>query len=113
MKQDGPFDVDFGPTVLLGLGGVPAEALGDVALGLAPLTATDDAAEMLDKLAGRALLDGYREQPAVNRAELIQVLVTVGQLLVEHPEIAELDINPLRNTSTRLYALDALLILRK
>jgi acetyltransferase len=107
----GTHDASFGPAVLLGLGGVLAEALGDVALRLAPVTAAD-AAEMLDELAGHALLDGYRGQPAVNRAELIQVLVAVGQLLVEHSEIAELDINPLLNTHAGLYALDALIILQ-
>jgi acyl-CoA synthetase (NDP forming) len=107
----GTRDASFGQTVLLGLGGVLAEALGDVALRLAPVTIAD-AAEMLDELAGHALLDGYRGQPGVNRAELIQVLVTVGQLLVKHPEIAELDINPLLNTRAGLYALDALIILR-
>lgn len=107
----GTRDGSLGPAVLLGLGGVLAEALGDVALRLAPLTIAD-AAEMLDELAGHALLDGYRGHPAVNRAELIQVLVAVGQLLVKYPEIAELDINPLLNTRAGLYALDALIILR-
>ncbi len=106
----GKRDPVFGPTVLLGLGGVAAEALGDVALRLAPLTAVD-ATGMLDSLAGRILLDGYRGQPQVNRDELVAVLQAVGQLLVAHPEIAELDINPLRVTTGGLLALDALVIL--
>lgn len=106
----GKRDVSFGPTVLVGLGGVLAEVLGDVALRLAPLTSAD-AAQMLDELAGRALLDGYRGQPGVNREELVKVLLAVSRLLLAHPEVAELDINPLRATSAGLYALDALVIL--
>ncbi len=100
----------FGPTILVGLGGVVAEVLHDVSLRLAPLTSAD-ASEMLDELAGRALLDGYRGQAGTNRADLIQVLLTISNLLATHPEITELDINPLRATTGGLYALDALIIL--
>ncbi len=106
----GTRDATFGPTILLGLGGIIAEALGDVALRLAPLTPAD-AAEMLDELAGHKLLAGFRGQPPVNRSALIRMLLTISQLMLKHPEIVELDINPLRNTSTGLYALDALIIL--
>jgi acetate---CoA ligase (ADP-forming) len=107
----GTRDAVFGPTILLGLGGIIAEAVGNVVLRLAPLTPTD-AEEMLDDLAEYKLLAGFRGQPPVDRSALIRILLTVSQLMLKHPEIAELDINPLRNTSTGLYALDALIILQ-
>jgi len=108
----GTRDESFGPVVLLGLGGITAEVLQDVALRLAPL-AEVDAEGMIDSLKGHELLFGYRGLPAVNRAELVGVLLAVSQLLVIHPEIAELDINPLRVTEHGLYALDAIIVTGK
>ena len=107
----GTRDPSFGPTVLLGLGGVTAEAIGDVALRLAPLSA-GDAEEMIDELSGKKLLEGFRGQPAADRAELVEMLITVSRLLVAHPEITELDINPVRGTADGLVALDALILTR-
>src|SRR5439155_1251497 len=62
-------DPVFGPVVLLGLGGVVAEALADVAVALAPLSEAE-AAGLADRLAGRALLDGFRGGPVADRAAL-------------------------------------------
>jgi acetyltransferase len=103
-------DPSFGPAVLVGLGGVVAEALADTAVRLAPLSA-GDGHEMLAELGGRQLLDGFRGGPAVDRDELVGVLRTVGELLCAHPEIAELDVNPLRATGEGLIAADALIVL--
>jgi acetyltransferase len=103
-------DASFGPAVLVGLGGVVAEALGDTAMRLAPLSAADGH-EMLDELLGRKLLDGFRGGPAVDRDELVLVLRSLGDLLLAHPEIAELDVNPLRATGDDLVAADALVVL--
>lgn len=105
----GTRDPSFGPTALLGLGGVIAEAIGDVALRLVPLSA-GDAEEMIDELSGKKLLEGFRGRPAVDRTELINMLLAVGRLLVARPEIIELDINPVRVTSDGLIALDALIL---
>jgi acetyltransferase len=102
-------DPSFGPAVLIGLGGVVAEALGDTAMRLVPLSAADGH-EMLDELLGRKLLDGFRGGPAVDRDELVAVLRSLGDLLLAHPEIAELDVNPLRATASGLVAADALVI---
>jgi acetyltransferase len=102
-------DPSFGPAVLVGLGGVVAEALGDTAMRLAPLSA-GDGHEMLDELLGRKLLDGFRGGPRVDRDALVVVLASIGELLAAHPEIAELDINPLRATAGGLVAADALIV---
>jgi acetyltransferase len=103
-------DPSFGAAVLVGLGGVVAEALGDTAMRLAPLSA-GDGHEMLDELLGRKLLDGFRGGPRVDRDALVAVLRSVGDLLAAHPEIAELDVNPLRATGDSLIAADALLLI--
>jgi acetyltransferase len=102
-------DPVFGPVVLVGLGGTTAEALADVSIRLAPLTATE-AATMPADLAGRALLDGWRGGPALDRAALGEVTAALGALLAAHPELAEIEINPLRITAQGLVALDAVCI---
>ena len=102
-------DASYGPTVLVGLGGIEAEALKDVSIRLAPLTAAD-AAEMLNELRGAALLDGWRGAAAVSRPALINAILAVSQLITEQPNLLELDINPLRSTPHGMMALDALMV---
>jgi acetyltransferase len=102
-------DETFGPIVMLGLGGVAAEALKDTTSRLAPL-AVEDGLEMAGELRAQALLDGFRGAPEVDRAALAGILVSLGRLLAEHPEIAEVEINPLRATAKGLVALDALVV---
>jgi acetate---CoA ligase (ADP-forming) len=101
-------DPVFGPVVLLGLGGVVAEALADVAVALAPLSAAE-AAGLADRLAGRVLLDGFRGGPVADRAALGAVLARLGALLAANPGVEEIEINPLRITREGLVALDAVL----
>ena len=101
-------DPVFGPVVLLGLGGVVAEALADVAVALAPLSAAE-AAGLAARLAGRALLDGFRGGPVADRAALGAVLAKLGALLAANPGVEEIEINPLRLTAEGLVALDAVL----
>jgi acyl-CoA synthetase (NDP forming) len=102
-------DPVFGPVVLVGLGGTTAEALADVTLRLAPLS-PGEAAGMPAELAGRALLDGWRGGPVLDTAALDEVAASLGDLLVAHPELAEIEINPLRLTAQGLVALDAVCI---
>jgi acetate---CoA ligase (ADP-forming) len=99
-------DPVFGPVVLVGLGGVVAEALADVATAPAPLSAAD-AADLLGELSAAALLDGFRGGPAVNRGAVGRILATLGDLLVAHPRLESIEINPLRVTPQGLVALDA------
>jgi acetyltransferase len=103
-------DASFGPTVMVGMGGVLAQAIKDTALRLAPL-GREDALDMLASLQTAALLDGWRGAPAVDKAALADAIVAVGRLLAEHPEIAELDINPLRALPDGCVALDAVVVL--
>jgi acyl-CoA synthetase (NDP forming) len=83
----------FGPIVVVGLGGVLTEALGDVATRLAPVAA-DEAQAMLGALRGAALLGPFRGRPAVDVAAAASVIVRVSQLLVELPALREVDLNP-------------------
>ena len=103
-------DPSFGPTVLIGMGGTQAEALRDTATTLAPLD-LDDALALLASLRAAALLDGWRGAPAVDRRAVAQALVAVGRLIAAHPEIAELDVNPLRAYPSGVLALDAAVVL--
>jgi acyl-CoA synthetase (NDP forming) len=87
-------DPIFGPLVMFGLGGIYVEVLADVSFRLAPLTAAD-AEEMIDEVRSAKLLAGVRGVPAADRVALIDAIVRIGRLAADHPEIAELDVNPL------------------
>jgi acetate---CoA ligase (ADP-forming) len=104
-------DPVFGPFVVVGLGGIWVEALGDVALRLAPVSSADGYA-MLDELRGSALLRGERGQPPVDRGALVRLLENVSQLALEHPDIAELDLNPVIASAHGCTAVDAKIVRR-
>jgi acyl-CoA synthetase (NDP forming) len=104
-------DSSFGPTVLLGLGGTTAEALGDVSMRLAPITELD-VLEMINELKGKELFNGWRGSPAVDKDQLVEALIKIGLLMISHPEIKEIDINPVRIYEKGLIALDALIVLK-
>jgi acetyltransferase len=86
-------DPSFGPILMFGLGGIFVEVLQDVSFRLAPLSEVD-ATEMLTSIRGAKLLDGFRGNAAVDRGAVREAIQRISQLVVEHPEIAELDINP-------------------
>lgn len=102
----------FGPTVLVGLGGVFTEVLEDVSHRLVPIDRVE-AMRMIDELAGRELLAGYRNRPAADLDALADVIVGVGDLLQDHESIAEIDANPVLATADGAIALDALVILEE
>jgi acetate---CoA ligase (ADP-forming) len=83
----------FGPVVLFGLGGISVEILRDVAVRVAPIT-DRDAEEMVNEIRGSALLKGHRGAPPVNTTSLLDLLHRVSRLAIEHPEVQELDLNP-------------------
>jgi acyl-CoA synthetase (NDP forming) len=104
-------DPHFGPCVLLGLGGVLAEALGDVAFGLAPLDRAS-ARRMIGRLRAAPLLERpFRGEPPVDADALADVLVALGDLGVERPDIESVDVNPLIVSAGRPIAVDALVVL--
>jgi acyl-CoA synthetase (NDP forming) len=109
-------DPQFGPLVMVGLGGVFVEVLADVAFRICPITALD-AEEMLDELKGAALLRGARGRTPVSRKAILDVLLKVGGdggLLMAHAsDIAEVDINPVVVSEHGAVAVDARFVLAK
>lgn len=87
-------DPQFGPTVMLGVGGILAEAVADVVFRPAPLDAVT-ADEMIDDLATQRLLGSFRGEAPVSRPHLVDLLVGLGRLAVERPDVRSVDVNPL------------------
>ncbi len=104
-------DPSFGPVVACGAGGTAAELLGDVAVRITPLTDLD-ASELVRSLRTFPLLDGYRGAPRLAVADVEDVLLRVSAMVDRHPEIAELDLNPLIVTADGVYVSDARLRLQ-
>ena len=101
-------DPQFGPTVMLGLGGILAEAIADVVFRPAPLDEVT-AGEMIDNLSTQKLLGEFRGEQAVDRGQLVALLVGLGRLSDERPDVASVDINPLIvQPSGELVAVDGL-----
>ncbi len=102
-------DPQFGPVIVFGLGGTLTEALDDVALGLPPLSAAD-VDMMMDGVRSRRILGAFRGEAAVRREDLSRTLMGLARLAEEHPEVSEVDINPLKVTPEgELVAVDALI----
>jgi acetyl-CoA synthetase (ADP-forming) len=109
-------DPQFGPLVMVGLGGIFVEVLADVSFRICPITRRD-AGEMLDELKGAALLRGARGRKPVSRTAIVDVLLKVGGdggLLMTHAQdIAEADINPVVVSEHGAVAVDARFVLTK
>jgi acetyl-CoA synthetase (ADP-forming) len=103
-------DPQFGQTVMFGLGGIFVELLKDVSFRVAPLTA-DDAKEMITQLKAYPLLKGFRNTPPADIDALISILCAVSRLVMEHPEIKELDLNPVLAYQKGAKTVDARIIL--
>jgi acetyl coenzyme A synthetase (ADP forming)-like protein len=99
-------DALFGPVVACGAGGTAVELVKDVAVRLTPLT-DRDAAEMVRSLATFPLLDGYRGAPKANVPALEDLLLRVAALVEAHPQVAELDCNPVRVLAGGVVVVDA------
>jgi len=100
-------DPQFGPTVMVGIGGVLTEALADVAFRLAPFDRVD-AEDMLDQLRTQALLGEVRGEPAVDRDAVHDVLLALSRVAHERDDVASADLNPLLIVDGRPVAVDAL-----
>ena len=103
-------DEQFGLVVAFGLGGIFTEAVADVAFALAPLDDADGRA-LVAELRAQPLLGRLRGLPRVDIRQLLGVLKAVVQMAEDHPEIAEIDVNPLLVAGSDLVAADALVIL--
>jgi acetyl-CoA synthetase (ADP-forming) len=104
-------DPQFGMTVMLGVGGVLAEAVADVVFRLVPIDRVD-AGEMIDDLATQALLGPFRGEPAVDRERLTDVLVGLSDLALARLDLVSVDLNPLIVSDGVPVAVDALVELR-
>lgn len=107
-------DPDFGPLVMVGLGGIFVEILADVAFRICPITRID-AEEMLADLKGAAILEGARGRKPVAKSAIVEVLLRMGGedgLLMRHAaDIREADVNPLIVSDTGAVAVDARFVL--
>lgn len=104
-------DKQFGPVIMLGLGGIFTEAISDVTFRIAPLTEAD-AREMIGEIKAQRFLGAFRGEAAVDRDALIRTLMGLSRLAIDHPEVSEIDINPLLISATGdVCAVDALVVL--
>ncbi|TMB98490.1 MAG: acetyl-CoA synthetase [Chloroflexi bacterium] len=103
-------DRQFGPVLMFGLGGIFVEVLKDVAFRIVPLEPRD-AREMIRELKAFAVLEGVRGQPGADLGALEEMLLTVSSFVEEHPEIEELDLNPVFAYQNGAVAVDARIIL--
>ncbi len=98
-------DPEFGPVVMTGLGGVLVETQRDVQLAVAPVDEAE-ATALLRSLRGAAVLGGLRGSTPVDVGAVAAVIVTVGDLMMDNPEVCELDLNPVLASATECIAVD-------
>jgi acyl-CoA synthetase (NDP forming) len=103
-------DPQFGQTVMFGLGGIFVEVLKDVSFRIAPLN-VDDAREMITELKAYPLLNGFRNMPPADIDALVGILCSTSRLVMENPEIKELDLNPVLAYRKGAKTVDARIIL--
>jgi hypothetical protein len=109
LMAGGVRDPQFGPIVSIGLGGVTAEVLQDVAFLLVP-TAPGELDRAIGRLRAAPLFDGHRGRPPVDRERLQRILDAVGGLLVADPDVVEVDVNPIVVAGGRPLVVDALVV---
>lgn len=103
-------DPQFGQTVMFGLGGIFVELLKDVNFRIAPIT-NEDAKEMITQLKAYPLLRGYRNTPPADIDTLVAILCSTSRLVMDNPEIKELDLNPVMAYPKGAKTVDARIIL--
>ena len=103
-------DKQFGPLVMLGLGGIFVEVYKDVSYRLAPVEPID-VKDMIAELKGKKMLEGFRGKEKVDVDALINAVVSVSQLLADFPNIAEMDLNPIFGNSRGVKVADARIML--
>ncbi len=103
-------DARFGPLVMVGLGGIFVELMADTALRLAPVTPRE-ARAMLDELRGRAILAGARGRAGADLDAIAALVARLSELAAKHPEIAEMDLNPVAAYRDGVKVLDARVLL--
>lgn len=102
-------DPTFGPMIMFGSGGVEAEGLQDVAFALCPLSLVE-AAQLIERTWAGRRLSGFRNIAAVDKAAVVDALVRLSWFAIDHPEIKEIEINPLRVFPQGAIALDVRMV---
>ncbi len=105
-------DPQFGPVLMFGLGGVMVEVLKDVAFRIVPLTKRD-ATQMVQEIKGFPILGGYRGQEPANIPMIEETILKLSAFAEKHPEIKEMDLNPIFAYKDDLAAVDARIILEQ
>jgi acetyltransferase len=105
-------DPIFGPVILFGMGGVGVEVFKDFAIGLPPLNQTL-ARRIMEETKVFQLLKGFRNMPPANIKQLEEIMVRFSQMLVDFPQLKEVDINPLLANESQVIALDARIVIDK
>ena len=103
-------DAQFGPVLMFGLGGILVELLKDVSFRIVPLE-REDARGMIREIKGYPLLEGYRGREPADLLVLEEILLKVSRFVDDHPEIKELDLNPIFAYKDGAVAVDARVIL--
>jgi acyl-CoA synthetase (NDP forming) len=102
MKRDG----QFGPVIMFGLGGIFVEIFKDVSFRIAPLS-QKDAFEMINEIKGSRILAGARGAKAADLPAIADIIVKISRLSMDHPEIAEIDLNPVIVNEAKALVADA------
>ena len=105
-------DAQFGPALMFGIGGILVELLEDVSFRIAPITEYD-AREQIHEIKGFPILDGYRGKPKADLDAIVNTLLKISDLVIEHEEINEMDLNPVFIYENGLICVDARIILKK
>jgi acyl-CoA synthetase (NDP forming) len=103
-------DVQFGPVLMFGLGGILVELLKDVSFRIVPLE-REDAREMIREIKGYPMFEGFRGREPVDTSVLEEILLKVSRFVDDHPEIKELDLNPIFAYKDGAVTVDARMIL--
>lgn len=103
-------DLQFGPVLMFGLGGILVEVLKDVSFRIVPVTERD-AREMIREIKGYPILEGYRGQKPASIPALEKLIVKVSEFVEKNPQIKELDLNPIFAYPDKAVAVDARIIL--
>jgi acyl-CoA synthetase (NDP forming) len=103
-------DAQFGPVLMFGLGGILVELLKDVSFRIVPLE-REDAREMIREIKGYPILEGFRGMEPADVSILEEILLKISRFVDDHPEIKELDLNPIFAYRDGAIAADARVVL--
>jgi len=105
-------DPQFGPCVMFGLGGIFTEILRDISFRHAPLEVRD-AREMMQEIRGHKILNAVRGMEEADKKRLTDMLINIGRVGVDIPEVSEIDLNPVILSGSKPVVVDALVILKQ